>query len=161
MPAGGLDRRRLALALVVAGVVVVADQASKWWALRALDDRVIDLGPVDLRLSFNSGTAFGLGGGLAPFLVVVAVIVLVAVLARGGLLAGTTSAVAAGLVLGGAIGNLGDRLFRGPGWLRGKVVDFLDLGWWPVFNLADSAIVVGALLLVLAARDRDRSAVTS
>jgi signal peptidase II len=158
--AGG-GHRRVGLALLVAGAVAVADQTTKWWALRALDDRAIDLGPVDLRLSFNSGTAFGLGGGVAPVLVVVAVVVLVVVLARGGLLAAAPSAVAAGLVLGGAVGNLLDRLFRGPGWLRGKVVDFVDLGWWPVFNLADSAIVVGAVLLVLVARARDRREATA
>ena len=59
-------------------------------------------------------------------------------------------AVAAGLVAGGALGNLGDRAFRGDdGFLHGAVVDFIDLQWWPIFNVADSAIVVGGILLVV------------
>ena len=60
-------------------------------------------------------------------------------------------AIALGLVLGGAFGNLADRLFREPGLFRGAVVDFIDLRWWPVFNLADSAITCGCILLVLTA----------
>ena len=58
-------------------------------------------------------------------------------------------AVALGLVLGGALGNLADRLFRSPGLFRGPVVDFVDLRWWPVFNLADAAITVGCLVLLV------------
>jgi len=57
-------------------------------------------------------------------------------------------AVALGLVLGGAFGNLIDRLCRDPGFLRGAVVDFIDLQWWPVFNVADASVVGGAVLLV-------------
>jgi signal peptidase II len=58
-------------------------------------------------------------------------------------------AVGVGLVIGGSIGNVLDRLFRGEGWLRGQVVDFIDLQWWPIFNVADMAIVVGGVLLIL------------
>ena len=54
-----------------------------------------------------------------------------------------------GLIVGGAVGNLLDRLFREPGWLRGGVVDFIDLQWWPIFNVADIAITVGGVLLLL------------
>ena len=129
--------------------VVALDQATKTWALRALAD-----GPVHvvwtlrLNLSFNSGAAFGLGKGLAPFLVAAGVVTVV-VLVGLGRTTGTTGAasVALGLVVGGAVGNLADRLFRDH---RGAVVDFIDLQWWPVFNVADAAITCGALLLVLA-----------
>ena len=62
----------------------------------------------------------------------------------------TLGAVSAGLIAGGAIGNLADRAFRGDdGFLHGAVVDFIDVQWWPVFNIADACIVVGAVLLVL------------
>ena len=61
------------------------------------------------------------------------------------------AAVAASLIVGGATGNLVDRLFRGDAWLRGAVVDFIDLQWFPVFNVADSAITVGAAMMMLAA----------
>ena len=57
-------------------------------------------------------------------------------------------ALGLGMILGGALGNLVDRFFRSPGPLRGHVVDFLSIGWWPVFNVADSAVVCGAMLLV-------------
>ena len=60
------------------------------------------------------------------------------------------AAVAAGMIVGGAIGNLIDRLFRGEAWLRGAVVDFIDLQWFPIFNIADSAISIGAVLMILA-----------
>lgn len=144
----------LALGGATAAVVVAVDQVTKSWALRALDD-----GPVEvvwtlrLNLSFNSGAAFGLGKGLAP-LIVAAGVVMVVVLVAVGRAAGTTApaAVALGLVLGGAVGNLSDRLLRDHG---GAVVDFIDLQWWPVFNVADAAITCGAVALVLASARRD------
>jgi signal peptidase II len=74
------------------------------------------------------------------------VVVLVAV---GRSVDRTAIAVALGLVLGGALGNLADRLFRSPGFGRGSVVDFVDLRWWPVFNVADAAITCGCVVLVL------------
>jgi signal peptidase II len=141
-------RSLLVLGGVVAGVVVVLDQLTKSWALGALDD-----GPVDLvwtlrfKLSFNSGAAFGIGEGLAPFFVATGVVMLVVLLVLSRSVAATRpAAVALGLVLGGAVGNLADRLFRGH---DGAVVDFIDLQWWPVFNVADAAITCGAILLVL------------
>ena len=142
--------RRLALGGSVAAVVVGLDQVTKTWALNALDE-----GPrhvvwtLRFNLSFNSGAAFGLGQGLAPLLVAVAVVLLVVLLGMGRT-AGTTAPglCALGLVIGGAAGNLADRLFRDHG---GAVVDFIDLQWWPVFNVADTAITCGALLLVLTA----------
>lgn len=148
--------RRLAVGGATALGVVAVDQFTKSWALRALDD-----GPrhvvwtLRLDLSFNSGAAFGLGKGLAPLLVVVG-IVLLAVVVSIGRSAGTTlpAALGLGLMLGGAAGNLVDRIFRDHG---GAVVDFIDLGWWPVFNVADSAITCGAVLLVVATTLADRA----
>ena len=142
---------------MIAVAVVVLDQVTKTWALGALGD-----GPrhvvwtLRLNLSFNSGAAFGIGQGLAPLLVVVGVVMVVALLGMGRS-AGTTlpAMVAIGLVLGGAGGNLVDRLFRHHG---GAVVDFIDLQWWPVFNVADAAITCGAVVLVLSASLRDRRA---
>ena len=152
--AEALPPRRLRLVAVVALTVLVLDQASKHWALNALaDGRVIEVvGSLQFNLFFNRGVAFSLGSdsGLGPWISVLAVIVVV------GVSFGATSrfplgAVASGLISGGAAGNLIDRAFRGDdGFLHGAVIDFIDLQWWPVFNIADSAIVVGAMLLVIA-----------
>jgi signal peptidase II len=129
-------------------VVLALDQLSKEWALSALRDGPMDLvWTLRLNLTFNSGAAFGLARGLAPVLMVVGV-VLVVLLAGAGkaLIGGVGSSLALGMVLGGAAGNLSDRFFRGHG---GAVVDFIDLQWWPVFNVADAAITCGALWLVV------------
>jgi len=87
--------------------------------------------------------------GLTIAFTVVAVAVVVVILRLAPRLRSTPWAVALGLVLGGAVGNLTDRIFRAPGPGRGHVVDFLELPHWPVFNLADSAIVTAACLMVL------------
>ena len=152
-------RRQYRWALAVAVVVVAADQLTKLWAVDALADRTITLvGPTRLALSHNTGGAFGLGAGFVPF-IALAVVALVVVLVSVGRAAATPAiAVALGLVAGGAVGNLADRLFRSPGLLRGAVVDFVDLRWWPVFNVADAAIVCGAALLVLTGRRLPRPA---
>ena len=150
-----LQERGPVPALTVVGTaaaVVVADQLTKEWALRSLAD-----GPVHVvwtlrfNLSVNPGIAFGLGRGLGP-VVVVAGLAMVAVLVgltRSARL-GALGLVAVGLVLGGAVGNLADRVFRD----QGGVVDFIDLQWWPIFNVADAGISVGAVLLALRAHDR-------
>jgi len=139
-------RRPLVLA-AVAGVVVALDQASKSWALEALADGPIDLvWTLRLSLSYNRGAAFGLGQGMAPLLIAAGVALLVVLAGFSRSLAGRLPTIALGLVLGGATGNLVDRLIRGH---DGAVVDFIDLQWWPIFNVADMAIVCGAVLLVL------------
>ena len=97
----------------------------------------------------NPGAAFGFAQGLTIAFTVVAVGVVVVILRLSRRLRSTPWAIALGLVLGGAVGNLVDRLFRAPGPGRGHVVDFLELPHWPVFNLADSAIVTAAVLMVL------------
>ncbi|MFN2606478.1 MAG: signal peptidase II [Acidimicrobiales bacterium] len=141
--------RRILLVLSVTGGVVAADQATKAWALSALADGPRYLvGPVRLALTRNRAAAFGLGGAVVPFLALGAVALVVLLVGRTEAVRLPLPAVAAGLVLGGALGNLADRLFRSPGALRGAVVDFVDLRWWPVFNLADAAITCGCLVLV-------------
>ena len=133
--------------------VVALDQLTKWWALEVLADGPRHIAwTLDLRLTFNSGAAFSMGPGLTPFLTAAGVVLvgLLVVMSRG--MTTTRAAVALGLMLGGALGNLTDRLFRGHG---GAVVDFVDFGWWPVFNVADAALVCGAILLVLVSARQD------
>ncbi|MFM8389311.1 MAG: signal peptidase II [Actinomycetota bacterium] len=135
----------------VALIVVVIDQLTKHWALNALDDgRIIDIvGSLRLNLAFNTGMAFAKGQGIGPVIAVVGVLVIAFLLV--GLRRDTApGAVFVGLVAGGAAGNIIDRLFRGDAWLHGAVVDFIDLQWWPIFNIADAGIVVGAASLVVA-----------
>jgi len=157
--AGGNRLRRYRVIGVVAAAVVALDQLTKWWALRTLGDRSIDLvGSLRLALTFNKAGAFGLGSSFVPVLAVVAVGVVLVFAVRGDPNTRLAVAVALGLVLGGAFGNLADRLFRDPGLLRGAVIDFIDLQWWPVFNLADAAITCGCVLLVLTAGRRPAAA---
>ena len=140
----------------MAGVVLIADQATKALALSTLDDgSVIDLvGSLRLRLVFNRGTAFGIGSRFAPLIALLGVAVVAVLAHTGRMLARPAARASLGLVLGGAVGNLVDRLLRsGGGVLGGAVVDFVDLQWWPVFNLADAAITVGAVLLAVTAHD--------
>ena len=142
--------RALRGSLLIAAVVVLVDQLTKHWALSTLDDRNIDvIWTLRFNLSFNSGMAFGSGEGLGPVIGVVALVVIVGLLVSLGRRGDRVSTAATGLVIGGAMGNVADRLFRSPGWLRGAVVDFIDLQWWPIFNVADIAITTGGILLVL------------
>ncbi|MDQ4133775.1 MAG: signal peptidase II [Actinomycetota bacterium] len=135
--------------LGVAALVIVADQLTKAWATEALADGPIDLfGSVRFALTTNTAGAFGLGGRFVPFLALAALVLVTVLATRSEAIRLRSVAVAAGLVLGGALGNLLDRLFRSPGMLRGAVVDFVDVGFWPVFNVADSAITVGCILLL-------------
>ena len=139
------------LTALIAVAIVVADQATKHWALNALGHgRTIDIvGSLRFNLAFNTGMAFAKGQGIGPIIAVVGVIVVAYLLV--GLRRDTKpGAVLVGMVAGGAAGNIVDRLFRGDAWLRGAVVDFIDLQWWPIFNIADAAIVLGAGALVIA-----------
>jgi signal peptidase II len=152
-----MTTRRLALA--VASVIIVVDQLTKWWAVAALSDGPIVLieGFLQFRLVRNPGGAFGSLPGAGPLIALAAlaaVMVIVLVVHR---LTGRWESVAMGLVLGGAIGNLIDRVARGPGLLDGKVIDFVDFDFFPTFNLADSAITIGAILAVLVALRSDRA----
>jgi signal peptidase II len=138
--------------LGVAAAVLLLDVLTKRLAVDRLSDRgpveVID-GLLKLRLVRNSGAAFGLAAGLTVVLTGVAAVVVVVMLRIAPRLRSAGWAVALALVLGGAVGNLADRLFRDPGPLRGHVVDFIALPHYPVFNVADMAIVSGGILMVL------------
>jgi signal peptidase II len=145
-------RPRWPLLLGVGAAVLALDQLSKWWAVETLDSRTIDLvGSLRLHLTLNFGSAFSLGNGRGAWISLLALVIVGVLLVSGRNATRPVMAVSIGLVLGGALGNLVDRAFRpGDGFLGGGVVDFIDLQWWPVFNLADSAIVVGAIVLFFA-----------
>jgi len=140
---------------LVAGIVVgvvVADQLTKTWAVRHLADGPTELfGDVAFRLSRNRGGAFSLFQGFTPLLAVLAILLAVVLVRALQRTRDPLVLVALALILGGAIGNLIDRLVRSPSFLRGEVVDFVDVGRFPVFNVADSAITIGAVLLFVAA----------
>ena len=146
------DRRRWST-LWLSALVVLADQVTKHWAVNQLvDGKTIDLvWTLRFKLGFNSGMAFSQADGLGPVIGVIALIAIV-VLAYVARQADTRSgSYAAAAILGGAAGNVVDRLFRGDGWLHGSVVDFIDLQWWPVFNIADMGITIGGAILVIGA----------
>jgi signal peptidase II len=136
--------------LLAAGIVGV-DQLTKHWAINALaDDHVIEVvWTLQFNLAFNSGMAFSQGRGLGPLIAVVATVVIVWLLVSLRTPGSRLSTFGMGCVIGGAAGNLVDRLFRGDAWLRGSVVDFIDFQWFPIFNVADIAINVGAGALIL------------
>ncbi len=145
--------RRL-LIPAVAAAVVAADQITKTLALDHLDPvrRTHVVGPVYWELTYNSGAAFSMGAGVTPIVEAAVVVLIVGLLlyarrtSRG---APVPVSVALGMLLGGALSNLGDRLFRDLP-VHGSVVDFIRaVGWWPVFNVADACIVLAVVLLVL------------
>jgi len=145
-----LTARSLGGPLAIAAAVVLLDQLTKEWALNALADGPIDVvWTLRFNLAFNKGMAFSQGTGLGPIIGVVALIVIVGLLVSIGRSTSRLYPLAVGLIVGGAIGNLLDRLFRAPGWFRGAVVDFIDLQWWPIFNVADIGVTVGGALLLL------------
>jgi len=155
-PARGRRRPQMHALLLVAGIVLGLDLTSKIVAVRTLSNRTsVDLldGFLTLRLTRNAGAAFSIGVGMTVVFTAVAVIVIFAILRTARRLYSLPWAIALGGLLGGALGNLTDRIFRSPGVFRGHVVDFIELPNWPVFNLADSAIVgAGILMFILAAR---------
>lgn len=139
--------RPYAALLAISGTIVVLDQATKAVVITKLAHSSVKLvdGAVLLELTRNTGAAFSTfpGGGLAFTIIAVLVSVSIILFYRRAAERSRLLAVALGLVLGGAVGNLIDRV------RLGYVVDFIDLRWWPVFNLADSAIVVGVGLILL------------
>lgn len=133
---------------MVAAAVIAADQLTKELALNALSDGPIHLidGALSLSLHYNPGGAFGILQGVPGFFLVATLVVAVLILIWARSIPGTAHLAPLGMVLGGGLGNATDRVVRDTG---GRVVDFIDLHVWPVFNLADSAIVVGVGFLLL------------
>ena len=143
--------RRLRLLLMVAALVLGLDVLTKVLAVKLL----VPGQPVEIigdtitwTLVRNSGAAFSMATGYTWVLTLIATGVVLGIIWMGRRLVSLWWALGLGMILGGAVGNLMDRFFRSPGPLRGHVVDFLSVGWWPVFNVADSAVVCGAVLLV-------------
>jgi len=131
---------------------VALDQLTKWWAVNDLADGPVVLIPdfLQLRLTYNTGASFSIFANAGPILAIVAFGVVGLIIYVLGDARRRIEAVALGLVLGGAIGNLLDRLFRGSGLLDGAVVDFIDFSFFATFNVADAAINVGVALLLIA-----------
>jgi signal peptidase II len=147
-----------------AAAVLVLDQLIKQLVVSRLAGRPpLDvIGTlVQLRYTTNSGGAFSLLTGAPLFFGVMAIVIIGGIIYASRRTQPLSMLVVLGLILGGALGNLSDRLFRGQGLLRGEVVDFVKVGIWPVFNLADSCIVVGGLLLAIllgrAEHDQDQA----
>ena len=136
------------LALVVLGL----DQLTKELALRSLSDGPVDVieGVLRWRLAFNPGGAFGIFQEQSEIFLVATVVVVVLILVWVRNLDDPRLALPLGLVVGGGLGNVFDRIFRDHG---GRVVDFIDLHVWPIFNVADMGVVLGVLwILVLSFR---------
>jgi signal peptidase II len=144
-------RRRLRLLISVALTVLVLDVVTKALAVKLLtpNQPVSIIGDtVTWTLVRNPGAAFSLAAGYTLVLTVIATGVVVGIVWMAPRLVSPWWALGLGMILGGALGNLMDRFFRGPAPLQGHVIDFVSIGWWPVFNVADPAVVGGAALLV-------------
>jgi len=140
--------------LTIAGIVILADRISKWWVLNNFmlgESRMVTSFLSFTRVE-NTGTAFGMFPGNNKALLILGVVILASLLygarglsERGGL----WGALGVALVLGGAIGNMVDRIHFG------RVIDFLDFHFWPVFNLADSSITLGTVCILIGMIRRD------
>jgi signal peptidase II len=138
--------------LVIAGLVVLVDQVTKAWALGALaaGTRQPVLGNLlGLELIRNAGAALSIGTSMTWLLTLLAVAVVVVILRAASKATAPAWAVTLGLLLGGALGNLIDRLVRDPGPLRGHVVDFIAYGTWFIGNVADIAVVAAAVMMMV------------
>ena len=143
--------RGLLLSLVITDVVILLDVLTKHWAVSTLAGEPPHhvVWTLQWNLAYNSGMAFSSGKGMGPVIGVLALAIGVAMLVAVRRQPSRLARVAAGLVAGGAFGNVIDRLFRGDGWFRGSVVDFIDFQWFPIFNVADMAVNVGGALFVV------------
>ena len=136
----------------IAWAIWLLDFATKSWALNSLDSRnpVKLLGDfLQLTLLKNSGAAFSLAQGATVIFTIFAILVVAAIAYYSIKITSFGWSIVLGLALGGVLGNLTDRIFRSPGFFTGHVIDWIQLPNWPVFNLADSAIVVAASIAVI------------
>ena len=143
----------VAFGVGVATVVIIFDQLTKTWAVNALDGgRIVHVvSSLQMNLTYNSGMAFSQGQGLGPLIGVLALLVVAVLLLSLRNSSDWRRLLATGLIIGGAVGNILDRIFRGDGIFHGSVIDFIDLQWWPIFNVADMGVCVGAALLIFSA----------
>jgi signal peptidase II len=139
------------IGISVAIIVLVLDMITKWWAVQRLSDgSAIDLvGSLRFYLVYNRGMAFSAGTNLGPLIGLLAIVVIVILVRNLNKVDTLLSLIATGLIIGGATGNVVDRIFRGDGFMTGAVIDFIDLQWWPVFNIADIGIVFGAIAMAI------------
>lgn len=153
------SRSRLALILTLGAAVLLVDQLVKVWVVATVspsEPKRILGGLVYLSLLRNPGAAFSIATGLTWVLALIAIIVVVVLIRLGSKIHATSWAITFGIVLGGALGNLMDRFFRSPGFMRGHVVDFVSVfgpnaKYFPVFNVADAALNVGVVLIIVLA----------
>ncbi|TDB98163.1 signal peptidase II [Nonomuraea longispora] len=167
-PVGTPRRRLFAVLIVLAAVIYAADLITKTVVLRALEGEpplVVIQDVLQFRVIFNPGAAFSIGTGMTFIFTIIAAGVVVAIVRTARKLGSKAWAVTLGLLLGGAFGNLTDRLLRYPSGIgrptqfQGHVVDFIEvlpghfpvIDYFPVFNIADSAIVCGGILAVILA----------
>ncbi len=157
--------RRYIPVLSAAAVLILVDQLTKHWAVSTLCiglqsdcTQSVDLvGGLKFKLAFNQGMAFSQFSSSGALIGVIGIGIVAGLLWFARLLPSLWSRIVVGLVIGGAVGNLVDRAFRAPipgnptGFMRGAVVDFIWTSWWPTFNVADSAVVVGGILLAIVA----------
>lgn len=148
----GRPSTRFAFAIGIALAVVLIDQVTKRWAVANLADEpnVLIEGWLELDLAFNPGAAFSSLQGAGPLLAIAAVAIAgwITIIIRKATTR-TAEVMTLALVLGGAVGNLVDRVTRGAGLLDGAVVDFIEPSFFPTFNVADAAISIGAILLLI------------
>lgn len=141
----------------LAWAIFIVDFVTKSWAISYLSQREpINLIGSFLKLTFvkNSGAAFGIASGATIILSLFAIAVGATIVRYAAMVNSRGWIVVMGLVLGGVMGNLTDRIFRSPGFLRGHVIDWIELPHWPVFNIADSAIFIATgIAIVLTVRN--------
>jgi len=156
--------RTFRLVIATSAVVVALDQGTKVLAVKTLSPdrsvKVID-GVLHWTLQRNPGAAFGIFQRIPVAFTILAFVISIVVVRAARKPRDLPTTIALGLILGGALGNLADRMLRPPGVFQGHVIDFIDFRVWPTFNVADMAIVSGALLLALVSmRDGKRDATT-
>ena len=128
----------------IAVIVTTVDQLTKVWAVTSLESEIIEVvWTLRLRLVHNTGFAFSAGQGLGPVLALAGIVIVGVLWSSRRRVQGPWPTAGLGAIIGGALGNLGDRVFRGDGWGSGGVVDFIDVQWWPIFNIADAGITIG------------------
>lgn len=145
-------RNRLTMLFVTAALVYAIDVVTKLIAVAELEgERPIKILGTFFQLNFtrNPGAAFSLGVGMTIVFSCITIAVIIAILKTAKRLGSLAWALVFGLVLGGALGNLTDRVFRDPGFLRGHVIDFLHLTHWPIFNVADMAFTAAGVIVVV------------
>jgi signal peptidase II len=139
------------LAAITALAVVVLDQITKIWAVAALEEAPFVIVDEFFRLAIarNPGASFSMFTGSGQWIGLIAVAVIVGVFVLVDRVDHRIDVIGLGLIMGGAAGNLMDRIFRGDGFLDGAVVDFIDFDFFPSFNVADMAINIGVGLILI------------